>query len=51
MDAVDAQWAGAIPHTILVKPGGGIIYRHTGEIDPLEVKRAIVGQIGRTYSR
>ncbi|MFB3786584.1 MAG: redoxin domain-containing protein [bacterium] len=51
MDAVDSQWAGAIPHTILVKPGGGIIYRHTGGIDPLEVKRAIVERIGRTYNK
>jgi hypothetical protein len=26
-----------------------VIYRHTGEIDPLELKQAIVGYIGRTY--
>jgi len=26
-----------------------VLYRKSGAIDPLEVKRAIVGQIGRTY--
>jgi thiol-disulfide isomerase/thioredoxin len=50
VDAVDAEWPGALPHTILVAPGGKIIYRHTGLIDPLEVKRAIVSQLGRYYA-
>jgi thiol-disulfide isomerase/thioredoxin len=49
-EALDPQWNGALPHTILVKPGGGIAFRHTGEIDPLELKRAIVGYLGRTYN-
>jgi hypothetical protein len=26
-----------------------VLYRHTGEIDPLELKRAIVSYLGRTY--
>ncbi len=50
IDAVDAEWAGALPHTILVAPIGKIIYRHTGLIDPLEVKRKIVEQLGRYYA-
>ena len=49
IEAVDKDWLGAIPYTLLVKPGGQIIYRHMGLIDPLEVKRAIVGYLGRTY--
>ena len=48
-DALDPKWNGALPHTILVKPGGGIVFRHTGELDPLELKRVIVGYLGRTY--
>lgn len=48
-DAIDPNWKGGIPHTIMVKPGGEIVFRHTGEIDPLELKRAIVDHIGRTY--
>lgn len=47
--ALDAKWEGPVPYTLLVAPGGKIIYRKTGEIDPLELKRAIVGYLGRTY--
>ena len=49
MQALDAKWEGPVPHTLIIAPGGKIVYRHTGEIDPLEVKRAVVGQTGRTY--
>lgn len=48
-DVLDREWAGPLPHAILVAPGGKIVYRKTGEITPLEVKKAIVGQLGRTY--
>jgi hypothetical protein len=41
-DAIDPKWSGAIPHTILVRPGGEVVLRHTGPIDPLEVRRAIL---------
>lgn len=49
IEAVDMEASGAIPLTILVKPGGEIIYRHEGMIDPLEVKREIVNVLGNTY--
>ncbi len=49
IEAVDKNWLGAIPYTLLVKPGGQIIYRHMGLIDPLEVKRVVVEELGRTY--
>jgi peroxiredoxin len=49
IDAVDSKWPGAIPYTLLIKPGGEIIYRHLGTIEPLEVKKAIVASLGRTY--
>lgn len=48
-EALDKDWQGGVPHTLLVAPGGKVIYRHTGEIDPLELKQAIVGYLGRTY--
>ena len=47
--SLDAEWKGPVPHTLIVAPGGKVIYRKTGQIDPLEVKRAIVGYLGRTY--
>jgi peroxiredoxin len=47
--ALDPKWEGPVPHTLLIAPGGKIIYRHTGQVDPLELKRAIVEYLGRTY--
>jgi peroxiredoxin len=47
--ALDADWPGPVPYTLLIAPGGKVIYRKTGQIEPLEVKRAIVEHLGRTY--
>ncbi len=49
MAAVDKDLLGGIPYTILIQPGGKVIYRKIGMIDPLEVKKAIVGYLGRYY--
>jgi len=48
-DALDAKWAGLLPHTLVIAPGGKVIIRKTGAVDPLELRRAIVGYLGRTY--
>lgn len=48
-DALDKEWQGPLPHTLLIAPGGKVIYRKSGEIDPLELKKAIVDYLGRTY--
>jgi thiol-disulfide isomerase/thioredoxin len=47
-EALDQEWPGPVPYTIVVAPGSRIIYRKTGAIEPLELKRAIVGYLGRT---
>jgi hypothetical protein len=49
MESVDEESLGGIPYTLLIKPGGEIIYRRLGLIDPLELKRAIVEDLGRYY--
>ena len=49
IEAVDKDWPGSIPYTLLVAPGGEIIYRRLGMIEPLELKKAIVGHLGRYY--
>ncbi len=48
-DLLDRDWPGPVPYTLLIAPGGKVIYRKTGAIEPLEVRRAIVGYLGRTY--
>lgn len=48
-DLLDKDWSGALPHTVLIAPGGKVVYRHSGAIEPLAVRRAIVDVLGRTY--
>jgi peroxiredoxin len=40
--AIDPEWSGALPHTLIIAPGGAILWRHTGELDPVEVRRQIL---------
>ena len=47
--ALDKEWPGPVPYTLLIAPGGKVLYRKVGPIEPLEVRRAIVGYLGRTY--
>jgi peroxiredoxin len=51
IEAIDPKWQGALPYTVLVEPGGKIVYAKEGPIDPAELKRAIVDNhlIGRYY--
>jgi peroxiredoxin len=49
-EAFDAKWPGPLPYTILVAPGGKIVYRQDGEIDFDELRRQIVKHLGRTYA-
>lgn len=49
IEAIDKKWEGALPYTLLIGPGGKIIYSKQGLIDPLALKRTIAESIGRIY--
>lgn len=51
IDAIDPNWQGALPYTILVEPGGKIVYSKQGRINPGEMKKTIVEDkfMGRFY--
>ncbi|HEY2647668.1 MAG TPA: redoxin domain-containing protein [Puia sp.] len=51
IEAIDPKWQGALPYTLLVEPGGKIVFAKEGMIDPAELKKAIVENkyIGRYY--
>ena len=51
ISAVDPEWDGALPYTVLLEPEGKIVYRVMGTIDPLKLKKTIVDHpmIGRYY--
>ena len=48
-EALDKEWPGPLPYTILIAPGGKVLYRKAGAADPLDVKRAVVNYLKRTY--
>jgi len=45
MAAFDAEWNAAVPYTILIRPGGEVVYKHQGSISPLELRRIIVANL------
>lgn len=42
IEAIDPEWSGALPHTLVVDEKGEVIYRHTGPLDFIELRRAIL---------
>ena len=51
IEAIDPKWQGALPYTILVEPGGKIVYAKQGQVNVAEMKKLIVDHpmIGRFY--
>ncbi|MBN8575857.1 MAG: redoxin domain-containing protein [Cytophagales bacterium] len=49
IEAIDKKWEGALPYTLLIAPGGKVLYARQGIIDPLALKKLIADSIGRVY--
>jgi len=51
IEAIDPAWQGALPYTILVEPGGKIVYHQQGTIEMQKMKKTIVDNhlIGRYF--
>jgi thiol-disulfide isomerase/thioredoxin len=51
IETIDPAWQGALPYTLVVEPGGKIVYRCQGMVDPLALRKFIVEHpmIGRYY--
>ena len=49
MEAVDMDLFGGVPCTLLIEPGGKVVYGRLGLIEPLELKKTIVEYVGRYY--
>jgi thiol-disulfide isomerase/thioredoxin len=48
--ALDPEWPGPLPHTVLIAPGGKIVYRHNGPVDPTELLAKIIAELGPYYT-
>ena len=44
-EAFDKDWNAALPYTMLIAPGGEVLYKTQGQIDALQLKRAIVSAL------
>lgn len=42
MAALDPEWSGALPHTLVLGADGTVLYRQTGELDFLKLRRVLV---------
>jgi thiol-disulfide isomerase/thioredoxin len=51
IEAVDPDWQGALPYTLLIEPGGKVLYKKQDIINPSGLKKLIVDSksIGRYY--
>ena len=49
IQALDPEWPGPIPHTLVIAPGGEVIFRHNGEIDGEDLRAKILEYMGRFY--
>lgn len=46
---IDPDWAGALPYTFMVAPGGEVIHRHPGQFDFATLQNAVLEYLGTTY--
>ncbi len=49
--ALDPEWDGSVPHSVLVAPGGKVLHRVSGEIDLIDMRRQIIAHLGRFYAK
>jgi thiol-disulfide isomerase/thioredoxin len=49
-DLLDPKWEGPVPYTLVIAPGGKVLYRKSGPLEPLAVRSAVVEHLGRTYA-
>ncbi|MEM7387581.1 MAG: hypothetical protein AAF514_21820 [Verrucomicrobiota bacterium] len=47
--ALDSDWEGPQPHTVLVAPGGKIVFRHNGKIGEEELLDAVLKEMTTVY--
>ncbi|NBQ58712.1 MAG: redoxin [Opitutaceae bacterium] len=48
--ALDPDWPGPLPHTVLIAPNGKILWRHNGVIDHATARAAIVAALTPYYA-
>jgi peroxiredoxin len=47
--AFDPSWQSAVPYTVLIAPGGKVLYQKQGDLDILELRRTILANLPAEY--
>jgi peroxiredoxin len=47
--AFDPKWQSAVPYTVLLAPGGKVLYSSMGSVDMLELRRKILAEMPSDY--
>ena len=47
--AFDPQWQSAVPYTVLLAPGGKVLYSTMGSVDQIELRRKILASVPAEY--
>jgi len=47
--ALDSEWQGGNPHTVLVAPNGTVLWRHSGIVDGEELRAKVLEVMGAYY--
>jgi peroxiredoxin len=47
--AFDPHWQSAVPYTVLLAPGGQVLFSSTGSVDMLELRRKILASVPAAY--
>jgi hypothetical protein len=47
--AFDPKWQSAVPYTVLLAPGGKVLFSTTGSVDVLQLHRKILASVPAEY--
>jgi peroxiredoxin len=50
LQALDSEAPGPVPYTLLIAPGGKVLYRHAGAVDAAELQAKVLDALGAYYT-
>jgi peroxiredoxin len=50
VEIINPDWQGSLPYTLLVKPGGEVLFKYEGPVDILALRKAIIDYLGKYFA-
>ena len=50
MQALDPSSPGPVPYTVVIAPGGKVVYRHAGDVDIADLQAKLIDMLGAYYA-